>query len=138
MINEVYSNTGNAIITFNTIPYSVYDQGDYTVGVEYNWGQPVHTAVTNFNLQVKDICSSPDYFIPNLNSTYTFKLGDPDTYMDLSTNYTYVPPSYCTCSVTLTAVKQTFPDTTLDLFVFSNILDASLAQIATFKIIVLI
>lgn len=57
--------------------------------------------------------------------------------MDLSTNYTYVPPSYCTCSVTLTAVKQTFPDTTLDLFVFSNILDASLAQIATFKIIVL-
>lgn len=55
-----------------------------------------------------------------MHSTFSFTLGDPNTVVDMSASLAN-GYSYCLVSATVSVVKEAKPDTSLNLFTFSNL-----------------
>ena len=56
MVDEVYKNSGNAVIYLSTNPYSIDTAGTYTITITTTWGTPLQTQVTYFKLTANDLC----------------------------------------------------------------------------------
>ena len=117
-----YANINNIWMREYSYPYSIFNEGIYSINATYTWGSPIQTALTNFNISLIDPCLTNVF--PSLLANYTVELGGPDSYIALNVWYAY-GYSFCTVSATVTVFKLTAPDTTTSLFTYSNIVDAN-------------
>ena len=134
MTNELYSNIGNAKVTFVSSVYNSNYAGLYTITVSYNWGGAgyINFASRTFTYTLNDPCivfvKIPTFV--DLNGL----LHDPDSTLNVSPSIFTSLYDFCGVSISITVIKNGLIDVTGNFIQFNDIPPTSIHDLASAKI----